>query len=143
MNSVAPATRFGIVFVMDASQRPRKVARKTWEVIREERAEVLPPGLLTMEELMDWPLAVVKSICCSGLPQDEENALRLHTNLMQGITLYTDYSGMDCPREALELGIAACEKVMGWSFPRPPLRVGRTCDKGAVQDCRTFGGVDV
>lgn len=87
---------------------------------------------------MDWPMDVVRAICCSGLCEDEEMALRLHTNLTGGITLYTDYSGIDCPREAMELGIAAAEKVMGWNFPVHPLRVVRTCDNGSLQD---FGSV--
>eukprot|EP00435_Cladocopium_sp_Y103_P067844 s676_g30.t1 len=89
-----------------------------------------PPGLRTPEELFSWPLDVIQSLCND--PGDEMS-MRLQHRLLCGIALNTDYSGLDCPREALEMGMQALQHHLKTEPPRVPVWVGRTCDKGAIQ----------
>lgn len=76
---------------------------------------------------------MVRSLLLSGVDGDEERQLRLKTNLMAGTIWYTDYSGIDCVREAAELGLAGINMECGWSLREETLTFLRTCDSGALQ----------
>lgn len=111
----------------------RRPGRSSWQDERESRSAFLPAGPSTLEELLDWPMQIVQGIRSSGAPEDEELALRLQTNFAGGVKAYTDYSGMDCPKEAMRLGVLATEKSFGMTFPSPPFTFVRASDKGLLQ----------
>ncbi|CAE7667911.1 unnamed protein product [Symbiodinium sp. CCMP2456] len=96
-------------------------------------AEHAPPGIRTAKDLHEWPLDVMESL--TRPDRDEEIELRLHSHLLQGVSLCTDYSGLDCPREALEMGFRALQMLKGYDPDTAvsPVWVGRTCDKGQLQ----------
>ncbi len=56
------------------------------------RAEGLPPGPSTLEDLYDWPTRTI-----AGLTEHELG--RIATLCDHGIIVYGDYSGMDTYRE--------------------------------------------
>ena len=96
-------------------------------------AEHAPAGIRTVHDLQQWPLDVLQSL--TKPDRDEEIELRLCSHLLQGVSLYTDYSGLDCPREALEMGFRALQTLKGYDpdVAGSPVWVGRTCDKGSLQ----------
>lgn len=108
--------------------RPKRARRRNWEVKRNERTSEFPPGPSTINELFTWPRQLVRAIF-----KDEEMKLRLMTNLQRTTVMCSDYSGMDCPREAFDLVVQAVELETGVVFEQPPLKVGRTCDYGSLQ----------
>ena len=83
-------------------------------------------NLSPIQLLSEWPYAVA-----AGL--DKLNRLRLHKLLMRGMIFYTDYSGCECPCEALLKALTALMREEGWRFDKPALRWLRTCDHGALQ----------
>lgn len=91
----------------------QKRQRRSWHDERNHRAERLPPGPANPKQLGEWSSWLVESLtnCFEG---DEEIKLRLHSHFLTGFTLYTDYSGIDCPRESLRLGLAGLCKHFGW-----------------------------
>ena len=95
------------------------------------RAQHLAPGVRKADELCEWPLDVVQSLCREDI--DEEIKCRMRTHLLDGISLFTDYSGIDAPREALRLGFLGFQHVLDMSSLPDPVWVGRTCDKGMIQ----------
>lgn len=96
-----------------ASEKRKRVA---WHEERHVRARDLPSGPQNAKELGDWPLWIARSLCVDS-PGGKEVELRLQTHFSSGINMYTDYSGIDCPRESLRLGLAGLTKLLGWSFP--------------------------
>ena len=92
-----------------------------------------PPGIRSLKDLAEWPLDVATALCGGNDEKNEELRLRLRNHLLTGMILNTDYSGLDCPREAMEMGIQALKRVLDLEIPGSVLRVGRTCDKGAIQ----------
>eukprot|EP00969_Alexandrium_andersonii_P043222 1895303-Alexandrium_andersonii.AAC.1 len=63
--------------------------------------------------------------------------LNLKSNLLERITLYSDYSGLDCPAEALRLGTDAARSHLGsdkgWPSADEAIRAARTCDNEGTQ----------
>ena len=68
--------------------------------------------------------------------RDEEIELRLRNHYLSGVALYSEYAGLDCPREALSLGMEALKQICnlgGTDGAWNPVWVGHTCDKGTIQ----------
>ena len=107
-------------------QRPR-----SWHHQRAARADRWPSGPGSFSELMDWPTSVVKGLFSSGADEDAEMQLRLEHNLRCGVSLYTDYSGMDCPRWAMEACVVALQRKMGWDLT-DCVEFRRSCDNGSL-----------
>eukprot|EP00959_Pyramimonas_sp_CCMP1952_P362578 7593110-Pyramimonas_sp.AAC.1 len=59
--------------------------------------------------------------------------LRLMCNLRHQCVFYTDYSGFDCPREAMEVCIQGFVQQNNWTFDKPPVIFKRSCDYGLLQ----------
>ena len=91
-----------------------------------------PVGMQTATDLFRWPLSVVEGLTGEG---NEAQTLRLTRHLLQGVDLTSDYSGIDCPREAMEYGIKAFKHLTGATMEDThlPMRVLRTCDCGQLQ----------
>ena len=89
------------------TQRKRKLTARLTDATEREELEVAnsgkPAAFTSTSELREWPLKVVQSLCGQDTPGDQELSLRLKQHFLRGIVLNTDYSGIDCPREALEL----------------------------------------
>ena len=83
------------------------------------------------EELFAWPAAVAAALCEEEV--DEELRLRMRAHMVSGITLSSDYSGIDSPRECLEMvlpeiaALLQCQECLASA-----LRVHRTCDRGLL-----------
>lgn len=107
----------------------RSGGRVPWAILREERAQTYARGPASVDELKEWPSALARALC--GDSQDVEMMLRLETNLNRGTVWYTDYSGVDCVREAARLGLEGLKRQYGWDFSNgpDPLLFIRTCDK--------------
>lgn len=105
-----------------------------WQLNRMERQELWPAGPASVDELMNWPQAIIR-----GLQMDTEAAAgaemlaRLHTHMLRTSTWVTDYSGIDCVRECTERMVEACITHCGWHFEKNPMVFLRSCDCGDVQ----------
>jgi hypothetical protein len=82
-------------------------------------------GPQTVEELSAWDDFLAKQIGNSGLG---ETALRL---LKGGALMYTDYSGLDFPREAIRMCLPAVSSYL--ERDTPELHYVRACDWGNMQ----------
>lgn len=91
---------------------------------------IVSPGLRNLDDLISWPMDVAQSLCADT---GDEISMRLKHRLLCGVALNTDYSGLDCPREALEMGFQALLHHFQLEAQRAPVWVGRTCDKGSLQ----------
>jgi hypothetical protein len=87
-----------------------------------------------------WPLRVAGGIADSSCSEDDEMTLRFQTHCRIGMNLYTDYSGFECARESLEVGIAGFQKLLGWEFEAPPVRFQRSSDIAAIPSkfCKAY-----
>lgn len=75
----------------------------------------------------------MRNLTCCGDGLDEERILRMSTLLSgPGMCVYTDYSGFECPREALRLGLAGLEKLHNLSFGDRPIHFARSCDNAVL-----------
>eukprot|EP00971_Amphidinium_carterae_P082277 1626980-Amphidinium_carterae.2 len=100
---------------------------------RKAPSSLLQPGMRTVEELQHWPIDVIKALTMEG---DDPLLLRLQRHVAHGLTLSSDYSGLDMPREALEMGIKALVHLhpnTKHARDEAVLQVLRTCDKGVLQ----------
>lgn len=118
---------------MDTQPRPEsvrtpKVGKRSWADTKEHRAETFPPGPTTAEELGNWPARLAASLTMPEGHADAELTLRLHTNLARTLMFSTEYSGFDCPREALRLGVEGLRCLHSWTFEPHPLRAMHACD---------------
>ena len=91
-------------------------------------APCLPPGPCNGHQLDDWHSALIRDL----LGDDEEAALRLRTNLLGRLQFYTDYSGVDAPRLAMEQALIGCEDFFGHSLGGF-VCFSRSCDYGRLQ----------
>ncbi|CAK8993450.1 Uncharacterized protein SCF082_LOCUS3512 [Durusdinium trenchii] len=121
------------------TQRKRKLTARLTDATEREELEVAnsgkPAAFTSTSELREWPLKVVQSLCGQDTPGDQELSLRLKQHFLRGIVLNTDYSGIDCPREALELAERSLYTLHGVQCvdAKSAVSVGRTCDKGTLQ----------
>ena len=77
-------------------------------------------------------MSLARSLLSADSPDHEEMMLRLRTLLGAGITAYTDYSGVGCPREAVHYALLGLKEEFGWDFVSN-FNFVRTCDVGALQ----------
>ena len=109
----------------DSEAKRRKLGRVQWSERKLQKAETLATGPESCEDLGNWPATVVSALTSSE--EDAEIVLRLRSHVLRGMTVYTDYSGIDCPREALSLCLEALQAAQGWSVEAPAKFV-RSCD---------------
>lgn len=115
--------------------RPTRKSRggpKNWIHVRAELAESLPPGPSTTIEMADWPLAAMRMLLVRGADTDFQFKSRIESLFSKGVCFYSDFSGMDTPREAIRLGLEAYKIMFGEHIPGPGVRFARACDKSAV-----------
>ena len=72
----------------------------------------LPLGPQTVRELSDWGPHVIRGLQRGKDGEDDGSALYL-AGTWQRMTWRTDYSGFDCPRWAMEIGLAALRSEYG------------------------------
>ena len=121
-----------------SSNKRRRVLQRCTSLEQEADGDVhmvagCRAGIHSLEDMAEWPLDVASSLCAGHDSKNEELRLRLRNHMLAGLVLNTDYSGLDCPREALEMGVCALKHELGLELPDQVLRVGRTCDKGQLQ----------
>ena len=104
-----------------------------WASLRHSRAACLCAGPATQAELADWPITMAEALTMSGKPTDSEKALRSLNLFCSGISMYTDYSGVDCPREAVRLGLHGLSLVNKWNIKDFNVVFSRSCDNGCLQ----------
>ena len=114
-------------------QAKRRRGPKSWLMVREEMMGKFPPGPQSRESLENWPLDLARGLFQSGEPEDEEMMLRMMSHMQTTMVGYTDYSGVDAPRDALHGVLAGVQKIMGWPIGAETAKFVRTCDKGIVQ----------
>ena len=110
------------------SQMKRK--RWAWDSLdaASSRERTWPPGPVTLDELYDWPRRNAKAISC-----DAEKLCRMTSNFMNGIHLYSDYSGSCCDKEALLRSWDGIKHVNTLGDLTCPLYFERACDIGKTQ----------
>lgn len=83
------------------------------------------PGPSTVVEVFDWPADLCERLVTG--PDGEERRLRLRA-LSHGVQWHvtSDYSGFDCPREAMRVGTLALQEHFKWKVLAP--RFLRSCD---------------
>jgi hypothetical protein len=91
-----------------------------------QRAEEFEPGPDSLRDLFRWPERAISAL-------DKSEVDRIHDLLNNKAVFYSDYSGMDCYREALELGVAAFRKLHPEkAIPLEPFTFARACDWSSV-----------
>ena len=129
---------------------PQKRKRASSTGQKSIRQACLPPGPQSVSDLSNWPLWIANVLTQSS-PQDKEVELRLQSHALNGLNMYTDYSGIDCPRESLRLGFAGLSKLHGWksdksvshsrSSDKDPLRRQVLLDLAASDNGCVFGNI--
>ena len=111
---------------------PPKKKRRSWAELKAERLSTLPQGPTCAREAFEWPIThLAPGLCNSGKAEDEEMWLRLRGHMLTGILQTSDYSGYDCARWAMEMGISGLEEYMCTTFS-DPLKIARTCDNAPI-----------
>ena len=80
------------------------------------------PGPDSAAGLFNWPSDLAKNLFRAGNLKDQASEGRLADNLAAGVRVLTDYSGFDCPREALEVGFECICRHTGWRFTKETLK---------------------
>ena len=119
--------------VQPPHKKKAKVGRPSAAAKLKERSATADPGPASVQELWNWPTHVVQALLDPMLDDSAEMKCRLQMNILGGMQLYTDYSGIECPAEAMRLGIEACRREYGWSLPDECFRLTRTSDKEKLQ----------
>lgn len=122
-----------------AAAARRRGGKRKWEELRDDR-DHLPPGPSTTRGLFNWPESIIDGVMTasgaaegSELCGDSDCLQRLVGNLKRGLAVTSDYSGMDCPREALERCVSALAKKCSIDPKDLQLLFLRASDKGAMQ----------
>ena len=119
--------------MFSSARGTKRRGRRSWAEIRDAISKSMPPGPTTRLALSEWPLTLAKCLLDSGNELDEEICLRLLTLLQSKLVFYTDYSGLDCPRECMEYALSGLVKQLGWHLPHDCAKFTRTCDIGSLQ----------
>eukprot|EP00971_Amphidinium_carterae_P352843 6492749-Amphidinium_carterae.7 len=122
----------GIVVVGRMAEQGKR-RRVAWLKERAKRVGEIEGAPETIEELFDWPKRLL-----SVIQKDESMWLRLKAIFLQGITLTSDYSGIDCPRESLSRVIDAFRSLDD-RVREDVLVTRRTCDIGQLQSTVLIG----
>ena len=80
-------------------QAVRTPARHGWPAVRAKRRHELPQGPVTENQLVQWDVRVAEGL--HGAAQLKT----LQAHLLRGISFHTQFSGLDCAREACLRGI--------------------------------------
>ena len=91
----------------------------------------LPLGPETVRALSDWGPDVIRGLQCGSDGEDDGSAMFL-AGTWRRMTWRTDYSGFDCPRWAMEIGLAALQREYSLSR-RCVWEFVRSCDIGSLQ----------
>ena len=113
-------------------RRRGRGGRRSWEEIKERRAEDFPPGPANAAELGNWPSTLVHAL----LSNSPERIARLQSVLARTVQVTTDYSGFECPREGTRLTMAALRREFPQCWPsniEHPLKFVRSCDNDEFQ----------
>ena len=84
----------------------------------EERAMDLPEGPDSVRALYQWPLHSAQALSADEGP-------RLFNLFERKVVVYSDYSGQDCYREAVSVGLLGLVQHLQWDLPRDALRFAR------------------
>lgn len=85
-----------------------------------------PSGPESLREPFRWPDHTAEALT-------ESEGARLHRLLTHRLVFYSDYSGNDCYREALEVGILGLQRRFGWTgLPEPAMQFPRACDNAPL-----------
>ena len=102
----------------DSEAKRRKLGRVQWSERKLQKAETLATGPESCEDLGNWPATVVSALTSSE--EDAEIVLRLRSHVLRTMTVYTDYSGVDCPKGSFE-------PLLGSSASSSGLECGSAC----------------
>ena len=106
----------------------RKLSRR---VSAEDVAGTLPSGPSTTRDLFDWPSDLVKQIFLDNV-HGAGRELQFRSITQHGVHVYTDYSGMDCPREACRVLDQALQLHLP-HYQETKFHFLRSCDFGVPQ----------
>jgi len=106
----------------------RKLSRR---VSDEDVAGTLPSGPSTTRDLFDWPSDLVKQIFLDNV-HGAGRELQFRSITQHGVHVYTDYSGMDCPREACRVLDQALQLHLP-HYQETKFHFLRSCDFGVPQ----------
>ena len=100
-----------------------RAGRRKWGslVAKTARALELPLGPATVDELYKWPERVAVALTVDELH-------RIQNLLLTKMVVTSDFSGMDCYREAMEITLSAVENQFAMKLPPNCMRFARTCD---------------
>ena len=84
--------------------------RAAWFDVRHRRQLELQAGPTTEAELVRWETRVASGMCDPG------QLATLRGHLLRGMRLSTQFSGMDCAREAFHRGILGMAACNGWNL---------------------------
>eukprot|EP00971_Amphidinium_carterae_P348512 6490530-Amphidinium_carterae.3 len=99
-----------------------------WKIERENRQTQLARGPASIDELLAWPRWLL-----GVLVEEPDLRLRLVAHVTGGLSLSSDYSGIDCPRQCVDMVLAHAGEILQCDLPEVPLHVSRTCDFGSLQ----------
>ena len=102
----------------------RKRGRSSWAERSDELALTWPPGPADVKEIAEWPLALADGLA------DAESMARLTSNFNRGVVAFTDYSGIECPKAALQAAYAGLKARNGAisELPAAAFTWARSCD---------------
>ena len=94
----------------------------------------LADGPKTAKEVFAWPRDILSRILDSDTMLGQQAAARFHANFQNVRIQYSsDYSGLDCPQEALRLLVMAFARRISDPTMAAKVCVLRACDSGAKQ----------
>jgi len=111
----------------------RMPAAKYRRVLTREssRDSSIHDGPATAAALWDYPFQILARITRSG--RDSERVANLKAWCDCGVYGLTDFSGFDCPGEAMRLVKAVLEEEFSISMPEESFSIHRSCDSGPMQ----------
>ena len=118
-------------------EKRKRSAASGWSTLRNFSASEHPPGAATPADLGSWPSCLASSLTGEE-GTESEAALRLRVHLLRGVAVYTDYSGIECCREAMHLAIDGLRRAHGVQIREDACVFRRVSDKRQFG----FGGLD-
>ena len=112
-------------------EKRKRSAASGWSTLRNFSASEHPPGAATPADLGSWPSCLASSLTGEE-GTESEAALRLRVHLLRGVAVYTDYSGIECCREAMHLAIDGLRRVHGVQIREDACVFRRVSDKDSL-----------